>query len=49
VESFELKSIAAWLEESKQALFKLPPSVLCEGTHPMTGKPNTPILLAPRP
>lgn len=44
-----LKSFAALLEVFEHSLKMPPSSVLCEGTHPITGILNTPILLPPSP
>lgn len=44
-----LKSIDASLNLATQSLVGPPATVLCEGTHPIGGAPNTRILLAPYP
>lgn len=46
-ESLELNSNAASLLFFEQSLLCPPAKVLCDGTHPIGGALNTPILLAP--
>lgn len=48
-ESLELNKSAASLYSSAQSLSSPPPNVLCDGTQPIGGVLNTPILLAPSP
>lgn len=46
-DNLEFTSFAASLDFSEQLLLSPPPNVLCDGTHPIGGKPKIPILRAP--